>query len=62
MQCEVLDRQARGDGTSHRGQGTVRERPADPPLPVARADDGQVDGEEDRGEAGVERLGDQLGR
>ena len=38
----------------------VVERPVDAALPVARAEAGQVDGEEDGAEAGVDRLRDQL--
>ena len=59
-QVERLACRARVERAPDGGQRAVVERPVDPPLPVARADHGQVDGEEDGAEAGVDRLRDQL--
>ena len=58
---EALAVATRGSSAYANGrQRLVRERPVDPALAVARAEHRQVDREEDRREAGVERLGDQL--
>ena len=59
-EVERFARRARVEQPPDGGQRAVVERPVDPPLAVARADHGQVDGEEHGAEAGVDRLRDQV--